>query len=617
METDYLETYMKFYYQGKDALEQIKIIDSNFKIINLEFPDPKIAPYIEYYPTGYEMFDFQGTRSLLITGNNTLTDIDLKLRMVTDSNCYEDLTRNQYPPITIENNPILSSINLELNYRRDGWGNFDYGNIKPVINIKSNNIKNLNVVFNSLSQYVYTNVETPADYTLYKTYKTYKPIFIMSLDMSEQLESFNVNFYNTPVYENNTVQLSSIDGYSPIYFNNYLYASYSDYSYPISEYSSFYTLCADIPFNEENIDNFKIFNFSNLQSSTPLYQTYSNFITLNSTISELLTTARSDGNYPKVRQYLFSGDTIPVELMFDIFNNNEIYKQTPYGHVALKYPYIITNPNTLFAYQYNIMLGSLSGSRQPYTHYVMGNYLAGFNPDFKMNVNSDYTWPLSVIAQCNRYALNQGPFAGGPRPVTLIHPKYGITAWHWNRREYPYSTYFYDINSNTRILTTEIAEHQIGSTDISIIEFENALPLSSFPGLYILPHTLYQSNSATKIPKYIPSMTFSQDYDITPKMIALYSNAATASTYNFGDNIGAITSEKEMRSGDSGHPVITFINDKPVLLLTWLSAGGSNSISYNYNLIQAKIDELEGISTPLNVITQADLDAYEDSNIAY
>ena len=85
-----------------------------------------------------------------------------------------------------------------------------------------------------------------------------------------------------------------------------------------------------------------------------------------------------------------------------------------------------------------------------------------------------------------------------------------------------------------------------------------------------------------------------------------------------------ITSDRELtlslkipRVGDSGSPVFTYINKKPVLLMTYRGAAGSGGGSGPFlpmysDRIQDKINELAGEEVQLNYITQEDLNIYDN-----
>jgi hypothetical protein len=212
-------------------------------------------------------------------------------------------------------------------------------------------------------------------------------------------------------------------------------------------------------------------------------------------------------------------------------------------------------------------------------------------------------------------AYYQGPFAGGPMPYTLIHPRYAYTADHWQYGlTFPYNTAF--LNTYTGVSTTVsvITARKVPGSDIRIVKFQTPLPLSSFPGLYILPQSLYSSNSATKIATHLPGFSFGQFYDITPSMFRLVDGASVYGRdyINFDSTYAAFLSQRNVIPGDSGHPQFTFINNKPVIIGGWTSTAGGDVLGYYYQDIQSTVNLLEGSSVALNLITQADLDIYDN-----
>lgn len=624
IDSNYVKT-RYFYYKGRDFLSSLGIFNTNFKSIDIEFPTRSIAPQVTYFPaaTGskYRFFDFGGTQNLYVSGNS-LTDLKLRARMFSGTTCNANYRQHD---ISINNNANLSSADLTVDVRNHTLVNIaqaSYFNF----NFKNNVIKDLDINVNSLTSVNYSRLSSQADFTWRTTTGPYYITATFDLSSSQLLESFNIN---TNINGGVNTQLSSYNGDPTYSFITYLSTTPQVYEYPIPEYNSFIILREDVPFNEDTIDNFRLLDFANLKSSNVNFYDQSttflnslNFTRLNSSISHLLTTTEIlvgylEGVYPKIRQYLFNGDSIPVERMFDILTN--IVGMSHSNQSAVDYPYIVTNKNTLFGYQHTLITEPISGRRQPWTLYRPITAYLSINPNFGINKNTTYSWPISVLNNVSRMAFYQGPFASGPMPYTLIHPRYAITADHWNfGQTFPYSTAFFDTNTNTRTNVTVVTAAKIAATDIRIVKLQTPLPLSSFPGMYLLPYTLYTSNTATKIPPFMPSFVFSQDYDITPATVRVrLDSTAYDVEQTLGDNIGARLSKKSIRVGDSGHPSFTFVNNKPVLLGTFTTGGGGDSPSGKgiYELIQSKIDELEGQPTQLNIITQADLDIYDDYTV--
>lgn len=257
------------------------------------------------------------------------------------------------------------------------------------------------------------------------------------------------------------------------------------------------------------------------------------------------------------------------------------------------------------------------------------------NVNFSMNKNSVYQWPVSCLNNVSRDI--------GTGKVVLIHPQYGLVARHYlpggGTNPIGRTINFKNLNNESethnRTITNYVTSGVVPTlsgfvisdmSDLGVVKLNTPLPLSAFPGFHILPKSLWQNNFNTKIPNFFSEFFLSQDMDVTPRsgFITRYPKFEGAnkdaygmhfSSPNFNNEILA-TQSKIVRVGDSSHPFFMFINNRPVLNgLAYYTAGefiASPSITYHYPHIQAIVDNLEGQPVQLNLITQADVDVYNN-----
>lgn len=489
--------------------------------------------------------------------------------------------------ISILNNTHLSSVSIKAN-------------ITDISNVTAEAYTNITVSGCDVNSFALTITDD-------QLYKTASHItYTTSLEDSAKLKniSFDSNVSNTYVTINTPNSFGTL--------NNALSTAPNSYSTYI-DYNSWSVLRGDAPFTQSTLSAYKVLDFYNLDSSnlTAVLSTKSNYTSNlynftkapSSTIVDVLTSQNSNLSW-------YFGDPIPVE----------IYLQQDFGSKTVNVTTTPTNPNTLYSYQYNILIEPLSGIRQPYTFYRPVSALRKINGNFGYNKNSTYTWPVSVLNSISRMSSYQGPFADSTMPRTLIHPRYAITADHWTyAKTYPHTFSVFNTTTQTQTTVTALTGKRVGSTDIRVIQLQTPLNANDFPGMYLVPTTLFKSNSSTKIPPVVPSFAFSQDYDLTvcPVSFNSLNYSTTTNSYFITDDIGGFLSRKSFRTGDSGHPVFTFINGKPVLTHTWYTAAGGPSLWYYYDDVQAVVNQLDlaaggSGSVELNNITQEDLDVYDD-----
>jgi hypothetical protein len=259
----------------------------------------------------------------------------------------------------------------------------------------------------------------------------------------------------------------------------------------------------------------------------------------------------------------------------------------------------------------------------------------GINVNFGMNKNTVYQWPISCLNNVSRNTANG--------KVVLIHPQYGIVARHYlpggGANPVGVSINFTNLNDTAetynRTITNYVTSGRIATqagyiiprmSDLGVVKLNSPLPISAFPGFHILPKSLWQSNSSTKIPNYYSEFFLSQDMDITPRTgyIIRFPKFEGADKDEYGMHLSGpnfnkeilATQSKIIRTGDSSHPLFMFINNKPVLNgIAYYTAGealAAPSVTYFYPHIQAIVNELEGQPVQLNLITQSDADTYND-----
>lgn len=349
----------------------------------------------------------------------------------------------------------------------------------------------------------------------------------------------------------------------------------------------------------------------------------------NTTQMDFISSTAGDNNNwdgPNIKTMKFTGDPIPAEKLSKyILDNNK-----PSTNIRfIDYDLLPTKTGTLLYEQHEMVTEPLSGKKQPYSFYNIlsanpwnirdengatnNRVFGGVNPGFGMNINSVYTWPLSV--------LNNTNISTGINDYTanIIHPRFAVTASHLDPGSpgvpLPRSVSFRDLNTGTLHTTNIISKYTIPNTDIALYELNPVLPVSAFPGFYILPKSLFQANSATKIPLWLHGFDIPQDRDVTPSAWAPWSTGNEMYIDKrpvISSSEGTYLSYKAIRVGDSGSPKICFINKKPVILMTYMYAAGGPFLTHYSNQIQAKLDELAGSPVALNYITQADLNVYAD-----
>jgi len=593
------------FYNYKDALKIIKIRDSQFKTINFSFPDTTIVPVVSTYYDSIQnsnytiLMPFLGTNNIAVTGNNVLTDISLSSYMFWGVGYYlkgfpRDTTYFR-PSITFANNPLLTSVNCYITYNLDtSWTNYSTQANVIYFNI-SDPIKQFNTTFNIPTSS--SNARYPYNRCPYLSLN-----FTFNQNVSV-LTTFNLTLTSNTLtgLKITTLSLSSTNIYPTISANQ----TVGDY---------YYFNSSNIPLSTSYID------FTNLNKSTILTNlsgsTVSNFNFINALSTTQVNVLTSNINSSGVchpTTWKFTNNPFPAEIVFKLLSAYNITS------IPL-YDIIPTKSNTLLMEQYKTVTDPLSGKRQPYSFYIplsdgtfQNSYYGALNTAFGMNTNSMYTWPLSVLN-------NYNGFAGNDYATNIIHPRFAITANHLDPGSpgtpLPRAVYFRDFNNPSKIYNTNIISKTLiaNSGDIALYELSPALPVSAFPGFYILPNSLICANSATKIPPWIHGYRISQDQDITPGSYSTsFWTADPTWTYNntvFSSNEGAVLSFKNARAGDSGHPNICFINKKPVLLMTFWYTYGGPSISYYSDAIQTAINTIAGTYIPLNLITQADLDVY-------
>lgn len=586
--TYYSDVYSeRFVYNGRDALSSINISNATFETLNFAFPVKNHITWTEEQLSGTKI-QFLGTNKLNITNNNPLTSVDIELSMFDDRVGFPEYNSRN---INILNNSQLSSVNIKANITdtSKALSSEAYTNIT----VSGCNINNFTL--------------TATDDLLYKnsSYITYTTTLADSSKLKRLVFDSNVlDTYITINTSNSILSLFDILSVAPDSYSTYL------------DYNSWQVLRGGMPFTQYTLSAYNILDFSNLNNSdiTAIMSSNTNWATNwynftkapSSTIIDVITSHTSNLHWN------FSGP-VPVELYF-----------APQYDLLTKEMYVTTvptNPNTLYTYQHNILIEPLSGIRQPYTFYRPVSSVRSINNSFKYNKNNTYTWPISVLNNISRMSSYQGPFADSTMPRTFIHSRYAVTADHWNyAKTYPHNFSVFNTTTQTQTTVTALTGKRIGNTDIRVIQLQTPLDVNSFPGMYLVPTTLFKSNSSTKIPPVVPGFAFSQDYDLTvcPMWSPRNSPEGFGRAANFITNdIGGFLSQKGVRTGDSGHPVFTFINNKPVLMQTWTTTGGGPNYWYHYDDILAVINQMDLASggsgnVALNNITQADLDVYDN-----
>jgi len=602
------------FYNYKDALKIIKIRDSQFKTINFSFPDTTIVPVVSTYYDSIQnssytiLMPFLGTNNIAVTGNSVLTDISLSSCMFYGVGYYfKGLPRDTTyfrPSITFANNPLLTSVNCYITYNLDtSWTNYSTRANVIYFNI-SDPIKQFNTTF---------NIPTSSSNARYPYNRC--PYLFLSFTFNQNvsaLTTFNLTLTSNKLtgFKITSLILSSSNIYNTISTND-----------TVGDYYRFNTT-SNQPLSTPYID------FTNINKTTILTNLSGaiinvgasvnnfNFINALSTTQVNVLTSNIDSSrvcHPNT--WKFTNNPFPAEIMFKLLSAYNITS-------IPQYDFIPTKSNTLLMEQYKTVTDPLSGKRQPYSFYIplsdgtFNSHLGALNPGFGMNKNSIYTWPLSVLNNHNKFAVDD-------YSTNIIHPRFAITANHLDPGSsgapLPRVVYFRDFNNPTTIYNTNIISKTLiaGSDDIALYELSPALPISAFPGFYILPNSLVCANSATKIPPWFHGFMISQDRDITPGSYntSFLTSAPNTIQFNpvFSSNEGAILSFKNIRTGDSGHPHICFINKKPVMLTTnYMGNGSSPAISYYSDAIQTAIDAISGVHVPLNLITQSDLDVYDN-----
>lgn len=585
-----------FAYNGRDALSSININNSPFKSLTFTLAPTSDSRWTPEQLNGTEI-PFLGTNKLNITNNANLTSVDIELNMFERSYYQPEFVRHQ---ISLVNNNQLSSIYIKTN---NTYAHF--------IDTPSN-IGYYDIILSGCS--VENFVLTAFDSTNYKSHNFV--LFITTLEDSSKLKTLSIDIKDASL----TYITLSTANFIQIATDILSAGPKSDVEY--IDYNSWYNLRGGTPVTQNTLSSYKQLDFTNFEaeslktlfSKNPTVNGGTRFLNFtlapSSTIVDIITSTTYG------IQWLFSG-SIPVEVFFK-FNKQQDLSRT------VEFDVVPTNPHTLYSYQHKLAFDPLSGARQPYTFYRPVSALRKINNNFGLNKNDTYTWPLSVLNNISRMAVYQGPFADSTMPRTLIHPRYAVTADHWGHaKTYPHTFSVFNTKTQTTTTVTAITGKRIGSTDIRVIQLQTPLDADTFPGMYLIPTTLFNENSATKIPPAMPGFVFSQDYDITPKVLDFSpigsppGNNGVTGLKHITKDIGALLSNKIIRTGESGHPVFTFINNKPVLMHTWYNSSSGPSLSYYYNDILSVINQLDiaaggSGNVTLNNITQADLDVYDN-----
>jgi len=587
------------YCKSRDSISQMKIINTNFNTIDLQFPDKSVFPVINPYGYSGSMFDFMGTNSLTISGNIALTSANLDIR--TFRGLYYTPTY-VYRTVNIKDNANLLSAALLLRTRTDDVTTNNSFTDRIFINLCNNNINTFTLTSYNIP------IDISTDGTNYFNPATYIEFYVnTTLTDSQKLKTASLTGINYNLYY---LYLSAIDKtlYTSYELVSVAPSSYSEYL----DYSNWNVLKNNISVVETTLSSYKTLNIEGYKDAIRLQRNVNfnyNFVDiLSSTLVDMVTSTKYyRSGYPPIAECMFTSQPIPAEI-YNYYANlsngildSAIYRIKP------------TNPNTLFTYQSNILTQPLSGKRAPWTAYRPVSGSQSINSNFILNKSATYNWPLSVLNNINRMAFYQGPFADAPLPHTLIHPRYAITAEHWvYGKSYPYNTSFFNTNTNTSTNVVVVSSQRIPNTDLRIIKLQTPLLSSSFPGMYMIPKSLYQSNTATKIPPILPCYFFSQDYDIVYRHISQLFIGKTFSQKKVIYDNAAFLSTKILRQGESGHPTFTFINNKPVILGVETSGTSGPSTILLTNEIQSLVNQLEGSTVNLNFITQSDLDVYDN-----
>jgi hypothetical protein len=623
----YPETVSKGGYRLQHYLESIKITNSSFKTINFSFPDTTLIPifssiYTEniFRASAFRstLLPFIGTNSIILSSNANLTDITFDSYIFQSYRTYIPPLSNiyNYPFITVLNNPKLTSFNCYINFHLDKLVASPAGNIN--FNIYDS-IKNVNLTINNNGLSSRTKTAYTSDYL--------DAIKFTFNQNSSAIETFNLtltsNNQSYPLTKVTNIILSAANSPIPVV---------NAYRTPDANYM--YSSGADTYFNTPYLDLSKVnkLPFISLSSTEFNYNTKGTlFIKLkNTTQMDFISSAASNNNnngLPNILTIKFTGDPIPAEKLSKyILDNNKPSTNMRF----IDYDLIPIKTDTLLYEQHKMVTEPLSGKKQPYSFYNIlsanpwnirdengatnNRVFNGVNPGFGMNKNSVYTWPLSVLNNTN-ISTGIGDYA-----ANIIHPRFAVTASHLDPGDpgtpLPRSVSFRDLNTGNLHTTNIISKYTIPGTDIALYELNPVLPVSAFPGFYILPKSLFQANSATKIPLWLHGFDIPQDRDVTPSAWAPWSDGAGGMNIEkrpvISSDEGTYLSYKNIRGGDSGSPKICFINKKPVILMTYYYNAGGPFLTYYTDQIQAKLDELAGAPVTLNYITQDDLNVYAD-----
>ena len=625
---------LKGRYKLKDALEFLKITNSNFKTIKFSFPDTTLIPTISntvignHYTGSKTLLPFLGTNKIILSGNTQLTDIIFDSYMFNSAGYNSNTLHN--PSVTTTNNPKLTALNCWVNYHQDAVAAPTYP-VDVNFNIYDP-IKHINLTINNNGSSNRTS--TPFN-------RSYLDNIIFTFNNSSSaIETFNLsltsNHYNYPTFGVTSIILSSCGNPLPD-------------STPILTVDSNYLPSSGIPYFHNpylDLSGLDKLPFSSLSGVFLNHHQNISFTKMKKTTQMDFISSNGNKIYPPhypnskfgLLELKFTGDPISAEAFSkyliddDIFNPNGV-GGWGIGGKSINYDLIPTKPNTLLYEQHRMVTDPLSGKKQPYSFYsvisatpwnvrddnnVSNNRIYnGINPRFGMNVNSVYSWPLSVLNNTNLYTdTNQ-------YTSNIIHPRFVVTAAHLDPSKpgfpLPMPVHFRDLNTGIIYDTRVMSSYTIPGTDVAIYELNPVLPLSAFPGFYILPKALYDANKTTKIPLWFHGFDMSQDKDVTPAAFGAYGTTTSGGIEKLpviSSDEGTYLSYKHVRGGDSGTPKMCFINKKPVLLMTYTyggaSGGGGASVTYYSDQIQAKVNELAGGPVQLNLITQADLDVYEN-----
>ena len=214
----------------------------------------------------------------------------------------------------------------------------------------------------------------------------------------------------------------------------------------------------------------------------------------------------------------------------------------------------------------------------------------GVNGTYVRNLNF---WGSNLNITCvSVYNNTEGlPYQGdnnSRRCATLISSNVVLMA-----NDYPCA-----VGSTTRFVTTNnvVVSRVISATTNAFADLTVGILDSPIPTNQIMPALVFGGPFTNKFPTIaygIPVAGFTQDYQAYVFTVAgLTNNRATVVT-------PAITPLEQpfagaIRSGDSGHPVLMFINTNPVVLCTWYTGGGGTATTGNTNELATAIASLGG-----------------------